>query len=149
MPIKPENVARYPAHWPQIRTQQLGRARYCCQWPGCGARHHAVGRWQRTIAGYVFQPLSGSREQNLAGQGMLSFKEARAIAKADRDVWAEEPLLVIVLTIAHLDHTPENCEPENLRAWCQRHHLAYDQDHHVTTAYMTRRERRNTLELPL
>jgi 5-methylcytosine-specific restriction endonuclease McrA len=33
----------------------------------------------------------------------------------------------VVLTIAHLDHTPENCEPDNLRAWCQRCHNRYDQ----------------------
>ena len=32
----------------------------------------------------------------------------------------------VVLTIAHLDHVPENCEPENLRAWCQRCHNTYD-----------------------
>jgi 5-methylcytosine-specific restriction endonuclease McrA len=32
----------------------------------------------------------------------------------------------VVLTIAHLDHTPENCDPANLRAWCQRCHNAYD-----------------------
>jgi 5-methylcytosine-specific restriction endonuclease McrA len=32
----------------------------------------------------------------------------------------------VVLTIAHLDHQPENCAPENLRAWCQRCHNTYD-----------------------
>lgn len=32
----------------------------------------------------------------------------------------------IVLTVAHLDHTPENCEPGNLKAWCQRCHNRYD-----------------------
>ena len=32
----------------------------------------------------------------------------------------------IVLTVAHLDHTPENCGDENLRAWCQRCHNRYD-----------------------
>ena len=32
----------------------------------------------------------------------------------------------VVLTVAHLDHTPENCAPENLRAWCQRCHTTYD-----------------------
>lgn len=32
----------------------------------------------------------------------------------------------IVLTIAHLDHTPENCSDDNLRALCQRCHNAYD-----------------------
>jgi hypothetical protein len=36
----------------------------------------------------------------------------------------------VVLTIAHLDHQPENCDPENLRAWCQRCHLTYDIEHH-------------------
>ncbi|MES1977541.1 MAG: hypothetical protein V4451_05860 [Pseudomonadota bacterium] len=61
----------------------------------------------------------------------------------------EVKLIKIVLTIAHLDHTPENCDPANLRAWCQRHHLAYDQAHHTTNAYMTRKARANTMELPL
>ncbi len=32
----------------------------------------------------------------------------------------------VVLTIAHLDHTPEHCEDDNLRAWCQRYHNRYD-----------------------
>jgi 5-methylcytosine-specific restriction endonuclease McrA len=32
----------------------------------------------------------------------------------------------IVLTVAHLDHTPENCDPQNLKAWCQRCHNRYD-----------------------
>jgi hypothetical protein len=32
----------------------------------------------------------------------------------------------VVLTVAHLDHQPENCAPENLRAWCQMHHNRYD-----------------------
>ena len=32
----------------------------------------------------------------------------------------------VVLTTAHLDHTPENCDPSNLRAWCQRCHNRYD-----------------------
>lgn len=32
----------------------------------------------------------------------------------------------VVLTVAHLDHQPENCDRANLRAWCQRCHNAYD-----------------------
>ena len=32
----------------------------------------------------------------------------------------------VVLTVAHLDHQPENCERENLKAWCQRCHNTYD-----------------------
>ncbi|MCX7031137.1 MAG: hypothetical protein NTU62_13605 [Spirochaetes bacterium] len=32
----------------------------------------------------------------------------------------------VVLTIGHLDHNPENCADENLRAWCQLCHNGYD-----------------------
>jgi hypothetical protein len=32
----------------------------------------------------------------------------------------------VILTTAHLDHTPENCEDDNLKAMCQACHLAYD-----------------------
>jgi hypothetical protein len=52
-----------------------------------------------------------------------------------------------VLTIAHLDHTPENCADDNLRAWRQRHHLAYDAEHHKITAYRTRKDAAMTADL--
>lgn len=33
----------------------------------------------------------------------------------------------VVLTVAHLDHTPENCaDPDNLKSLCQRCHNTYD-----------------------
>lgn len=32
----------------------------------------------------------------------------------------------VVLTVAHLDHQPENCDLSNLRVWCQRCHNTYD-----------------------
>jgi len=47
----------------------------------------------------------------------------------------------VVLTIAHLDHTPENCNPNNLKAWCQRCHLNYDKSHHLQNSARTRRQR--------
>lgn len=43
----------------------------------------------------------------------------------------------IVLTIAHLDHTPENCDPSNLRALCQRCHNRYDAKHRAETRRKT------------
>lgn len=46
----------------------------------------------------------------------------------------------VVLTTAHLDHTPENCEPENLRSMCQGCHLHYDRHHHAETRSRTKRE---------
>lgn len=44
----------------------------------------------------------------------------------------------VVLTTAHLDHVPEHCGPENLKAMCQGCHLHYDRDHHAATARETR-----------
>lgn len=38
----------------------------------------------------------------------------------------------VVLTIAHLDHDPEECRDlDRLRAWCQRCHLGYDRPRHI------------------
>ena len=44
----------------------------------------------------------------------------------------------IVLTIAHLDHIPEHCEEENLKAMCQKCHNNYDIEHRKKTRRMTR-----------
>lgn len=48
----------------------------------------------------------------------------------------------VVLTVAHLDHQPENNgEPgnrPNLMAMCQRCHLTYDAKHHAMNAAITR-----------
>jgi hypothetical protein len=52
----------------------------------------------------------------------------------------------VVLTTAHLDHTPENCDPGNLKAMCQGCHLHYDRAHHAQTRAATRQnelEQRN------
>lgn len=42
------------------------------------------------------------------------------------------------LTVAHLNHTPEDMRPENLMAMCAPCHLRYDAKHHAET----RRNRR-------
>ena len=110
MPIRPENKALYPPHWPWIRTAVLSRADNRCE-------------------------------------GSPDFPDCRA---ANSEPHPETGSLV-VLTTAHLDHDPENCddmaygeaakpkESSNLRAWCQRCHLNYDKEHHAHTRYATRR----------
>lgn len=37
------------------------------------------------------------------------------------------------LTVAHLNHTPEDISPENLKAMCAPCHLRYDAQHHAET----------------
>ena len=157
MPIKPENRHRYPAHWPQIRDEVLADASYRCQWPGCGARHHAVGHWRLGRNEWAWHPVCGSGPVDAAGDGrswpdlqLLSYAEAREFAQVENDNGViDGRAIVIVLTVAHLDHQPENCDRTNLRAFCQRHHLAYDQPHHLETAYMARMAARGNFELTL
>lgn len=89
MPIKPENLNRYPRNWQKIRVRILDRAGHQCEW--CGVANHSMRGTTR-----------------------------------------------IVLTIAHLDHTPENCEFSNLRALCQKCHLDYDRERHLANGRATR-----------
>jgi hypothetical protein len=48
----------------------------------------------------------------------------------------------VTLTVAHLDHNPQNCEDENLRALCNKCHIGYDAKHHAKNAAKTRRKKR-------
>lgn len=164
MPISPEAKKRYPPEWPQVRLQILERAKWKCEHPGCGAAHHAVGHWHRQEdESLVWTPLTsrygpwnaqGYNEATSAGAGLcwpntdvpMTWKQARAVA-ADYQDQDGPQLIVIVLTVAHLNHEPEDCRPENLAAWCQRHHLAYDLEHHQRNAYATRRKGKAIREL--
>lgn len=55
-------------------------------------------------------------------EGSPAFPDCRAQNMSPHPVTGS----CVVLTIAHLDHTPENCDPDNLRAWCQRCHNTFD-----------------------
>ena len=54
------------------------------------------------------------------------------IARCDARQGQPHPITgsIVVLTVAHLDHNPENCADDNLKAMCQKCHLRYDQHHH-------------------
>lgn len=143
MPIKPENRHRYPADWPVIRERILHRAGWRCEHPGCMARQYSVGWW--SLEGGVWR-WAAAWGQN---DNPRTYTEARQVA-AELDFARSEEgpkPIVIVLTVAHLDHQPENCADENLAALCQRHHLAHDAEHHRANAQATRRAKSGTLEL--
>jgi hypothetical protein len=53
----------------------------------------------------------------------------------------------VVLTTMHLDHNPQNNDPANLKAGCQRCHLRYDAKHHVETRRRNRAKRQGQMEL--
>lgn len=140
MPIKPENRALYPKDWPEISLQAKQRAAFQCQHAGCGARQYDVGWWRE---------IGGQHVWHENARGLESYSKARTWAAWIFHGQGEEgpKPIVIVLTVAHLNHDPTDCRPENLRAMCQRHHLAHDHDHHRANAQATRRAKSGTLEM--
>lgn len=141
MPIKPENKAKYPKDWPTISASIRMRAGLRCEWAGCQARQYSVGLWQLGASG-IFTWLA------LVGAKPRTYGEARQAAGEYDGIEGDGPKpIVIVLTVAHLNHDPADCRPENLKALCQRHHLSLDADHHRANAQATRRARAGTLEL--
>lgn len=154
MPIRPENRARYPADWPAIRAAILERAGSRCEHRDaaghrCRARHRELGYWR---LGELWRLPEGFDHLQRRVWKWVPLPESLRESGVDKPTTldtAEGPLKIIriVLTIAHLDHQPENCDAENLRAWCQRHHLEYDAEHHKTTAYRTRKAAAQTPDL--
>lgn len=134
MPIRPENRARYPKDWKAISQRIRARAGNRCEgspdFPDCRVPNYSIG--YRDERGVWIEKGHGS-QQDLADL-QFSYGDLFSLTR-------------IVLTVAHLDHTPENCDPSNLRAMCQRCHLNYDKHHHAQTAYATRKARAQTADM--
>lgn len=104
MPIRPENRERYPADWPAISL---------------AIKRDRAG-WRCECAGECGRP-----EAHLADDG-------RCRNRHGEPRWGGAPgQCAVVLTTAHLDHEPENCDPNNLLAMCEGCHLHYDRAHHA------------------
>jgi hypothetical protein len=127
MPIKPENKARYPKDWRSIVGRVRERSGDRCE----GSPAHPDCRRPN---GWLLNKCTGE----LTDDGEIA--EAWEFADGDK-------VVKIVLTTAHLDHVPENCDLSNLRHWCQRCHLLYDAKHHAITAASTRKSRANTPDM--
>lgn len=130
MPIRPENLARYPKDWKDISSFTRRRAGNCCEgspdFPDCRAPNRTLGYWRNS----KFVPMPRALREAGAKKGdEIACNDGSTIK-----------IIEIVLTVAHLDHTPENCELTNLRAWCQRCHLHYDRHHHAQTRNRTMKE---------
>lgn len=137
MPIKPENRARYPKNWKAIRAGIIDRAGDRCEF--CRVKNgkliYRTGRW-------VYEA-----DAHWIDSDTLAVHEAETGRRIDvllrmSDIDENAKLVRVVLTIAHLDHVPEHCDPSNLRALCQRCHLRYDHQHHMANAKATRDAKR-------
>ncbi|HJR04592.1 MAG TPA: hypothetical protein VKA83_23325 [Methylomirabilota bacterium] len=111
MPIRPENLARYPPDWDAISLARREDAGWRCE---CDGR-------------------CGRPDEHLDQDGRCRNRRGvPAFGTGSR----------VVLTTAHLNHIPEDCRPENLRAMCQGCHLHYDREHHAETRRATRLQRK-------
>lgn len=125
MPIRPENRSRYPDNWKEISAQVREEAGQRCEW--CGVENGAI-------------VLRGSDNQGGASLPAWRYADA-SVYDHTYNACTGEPIpganwdtfdpntsgpSKVVLTVAHLDHQPENCARDNLRALCQRCHNAYD-----------------------
>ena len=53
----------------------------------------------------------------------------------------------VVLTVAHWDHNPSNNDLSNLKALCQKDHLAHDQEQHIANAKETRSRKKRAMAM--
>jgi len=115
MPIRQENKSRYPKDWPAIADSIRARAGNRCE--KCSAPNGEwIMRGNESHAGTYMLP-DGQVFDDETGQRL-------GVARGSE--YNSKRMVKIVLTVAHLDHTPENCDPDNLRAWCQQCHNRYD-----------------------
>ena len=116
MPIRPENRHRYGPDWAEFsRTIRFQRAQSRCECAGeCGRGTAHLG------------PDPIDREDKPPTRCINHHGEP-----------AHHTGSIVVLTVAHLCHTPE-CR-EHCKAMCQGCHLHYDRQHHAETRARTRR----------
>jgi len=130
----------YSKDWKTVIVPAIReRSGNCCEM--CGVRNYSVG--YRDLYGN-FIPDHGNVVHDLAGEGLshpslepISYSEARMFRDWNNEMDAEEQAtrrwIVIVLTVAHLDHDISNNDYSNLSHLCQYDHLNYDQYHHKET----------------
>lgn len=136
MPIKPENKARYPKNWKAIRAQILQRAGDKCE--KCNAVNGTC----------ICRGAGDDADTYMIEDGeVFDAETGESLGWCRHSDYEVGRMVDIVLTIAHLDHTPENNDPENLKAWCQRCHLRYDAVHHAETARATRHSRKAVADM--
>jgi hypothetical protein len=99
MPIRPENKARYPKNWKcEVVPRIRKRSGNQCECTGqCGIVHNNP-----------------------------AFPTTRRCGKWNHMPIDEIEGPMVVLTVMHLNHTPEDCRDENLLHACQGCHNRYD-----------------------
>jgi len=144
MPIRPENMAKYPggsirsAEWGAIRERIRRRADDCCE--ECGVKNHALGGRLRDGTFLKARPTGDN------GLRLTWPREGEWAWCGDKDA-IQLRIIRIVCTVAHVDGKLEDHSDDNLRFWCQRCHNRHDARSRQEHATITRHEKAGQLDL--
>jgi hypothetical protein len=114
----PMDRSLYPKNWNAIAAEVKTKADWICQECGKPCR-----RPNEDWLEFVGRLLSDVREDwyELTSDEVINdIGEYGVIERPQR----------FTLTVAHLNHQPQDCRLENLRAMCSTCHLKYDGEHH-------------------
>lgn len=111
----PINLNLYPDNWKEIALSIKQAANWTCEWCGRPCRPPGISlkqteQWLRDNHPEWLSHLYKVVEDDKNG--------TVRIAKPQR----------FTLTTAHLDHNPNNCEADNLKALCSVCHLNFDRN---------------------
>ncbi len=76
-------------------------------------------------------------------EGSPAYPDCRAVNYEPHPITGSK----VVLTTAHLNHTPEDNRMDNLKHWCQRCHITYDAPMKASGIKKRRNERLGQVEL--
>lgn len=141
MPIRPEEKHRYPKDWPAI-SKRIREKRAGNRCEECGVRNGSIGGRDK----YGFFLLAFPLMDNKTGVAYWP-EPGETHVCGDNMVQERLRIIRIVLTVGHLNHKPEDCSDENLKAWCQRCHLRYDAKEKARGIQSRRRAARASGEL--
>lgn len=139
MPIRPENMSKYPGgsirspEWLTIRERIRVRANDCCE--QCGVVNLTYG----------YRVVDGSFVDLGPHRGPAELEYLSAIYGTTSAQVGH--LIRIVCTVAHVDCKPVDHSDENLRFWCQRCHNRHDAKTRRENATITRHEKAGQLDL--
>ncbi len=128
--MAPMKRSDYPPDWPAISKRVREAAGQMCEW--CGVANGAVGARDRHGDWHADDDIHAMNSS--VGEDLFAGEFPRMVK--------------MVLTVAHIhDPDPMNCEPENLKALCNRCHLNHDRAHHIAQARERRRRERGQLAM--
>jgi hypothetical protein len=149
MPIRPELLKFYSADWKsEVRPRILARAKNCCEECGKPNRQYVgtmTWRSSQSLAGEpqmawvlrfspTFTGWRNHRGDPIHQDTIFAMLNPSSSACALRHAQpATVRSVLVVLTVAHLNHIPGDDRDENLKALCGWCHLNYDKLHHAET----------------